>query len=77
MSNSITISIVLRGRKFGFRYWPAVPRVGDVIVLPDPEREAEKLYPANVTKVVWGLFDDSKGFGELECEIEVEWRFLP
>lgn len=72
--NHITLNIVISGKTYGIRYWPAVPRIGEVIVLRDPEREQGKLYPANVVSVIWGLFDDDKTHGDLECEIEVEWR---
>jgi hypothetical protein len=74
VSDHITINIVLDGKPFGTRYWPAVPRIGEVILLRDPKRESDKLYPATCKYVVWGLFDDGKRHGELECEIEVEWR---
>jgi hypothetical protein len=38
VSDHIKINISKDGKPFGIRYWPAVPRIGEVIVMNDPIR---------------------------------------
>jgi hypothetical protein len=49
------IDIILDGKRFAFRTWPIIPRVGDNILLRDGEISAV------ITRVVWG--DDSSYHG--------------
>lgn len=74
MSETIALNFHLKGRRnYAFRAWPAVPRVGDVVMLHDPDKEKGVRYPAIVRLVVWAGREESWAGKQLECDVFIEW----
>ena len=72
---SITVRFHTRQTKtYAIRYWPAVPAVGDVVMLHDPERDRQMRYPAVVRLVVWGRSGSMGANESVEVEAYVEWQ---
>jgi hypothetical protein len=77
MGNLIGIDFILDGKRYAVRRWPAVPRVGEVVNLPDPKREQGMRYPALVEHVTWAIREETWAGEQLECEIHISWIPLP
>lgn len=74
MTGDVAINFHLRSQNnFALRTWPVVPRVGDVVMLHDPDREKGMRYPAHVRLVVWGRREESWAGKQLECDCYIEW----
>ena len=75
MENQIGLNFHLRDKLgYAYRTWPQVPAVGDVVMLHDPEREADTRYPAIVRLVVWAIREESWAGKLLECDVYIEWQ---
>ena len=66
----ITLEIYVDGKTIGTRQWPAVPRYGDYIFLPDQSK-------VRVIGVVWGNSEGShKRRGEVHVAVLCESQDL-
>ena len=72
----IAINFVLDGRPYAARMWPAVPRVGEVVMLRDPTRSDDPnlRFPFNVRFVIWAIREKSWAGEQLECEVRISRR---
>jgi hypothetical protein len=73
----VEISIYIGDREYGVRYWPAVPRAGDDVVLR--RVEDGKVFGdgvVTVETVCWGTSKESRqGLdGELRVSLLCNWR---
>jgi hypothetical protein len=69
----IGLYFILGGKDYAYRSWPAVPRVGDLVLLKDEQRDYA-IHPARVLTVVWGTRDQP---GDFCCTLEIEWETKP
>lgn len=65
----IGLYFILNNKEYAYRSWPAVPRIGDLVMLYNTEHE--QIEPAIVNNVVWGTRDQPSDFC---CTLEVEWE---
>lgn len=61
----IEIVILLDGHQHGMRYWPSVPRIGELLEIADTQGH---VFDAVVTKILWRK-QDLKEFGRGECRV--------
>ena len=57
----IEILILLDGKQHGMRYWPTVPRVGELLEISESQ-------DVRVIQVLW-RHQDLKAFGRGECKV--------
>lgn len=65
IEKGVGIYLIMDNQTFGYRRWPAVPRVGEEILLNHGPKE----YTVKVKTIVWGVVRDDDPFG---CVVNME-----
>jgi len=76
MHQLIVLNFQMGNRPYAVRMWPAVPRVGDVVNLRNPDRDVDNeglRYPARVVLVCWAVREESWAGEQLECDVHIIW----
>lgn len=78
MPNLIGLDFYLKASRtpYAVRIWPAVPRVGDVVMLHNSARDPgdhDLRRPALVLAIVWARRETSWAGDMLECEVWIDW----
>ncbi len=65
-----------KGERYAARMWPAVPRVGDIVMLHNTYRDpgdGDLRRPALVLAVAWATREKTWAGEMLECDVWIDW----